>query len=240
VSDLDGKVALVTGAARGLGAAQVRALAAGGARVAAADVASTAELAAGLGDQGLALELDVTDEAAWQAAVAATEEAFGPISVLVNNAGIVYGGPIETLSEADYRKVIDVNQVGVFLGMKTVLPSMRRAGGGSIVNISSIGGIIAFSGIVSYVASKWAVRGMSKAAAQEFAADGVRVNSVHPGMISSGMMDDAVARAATASIPISHPGTPEDVAAMVAFLASDEAAYVTGSEFVVDGGYTAQ
>ncbi|WP_454198710.1 glucose 1-dehydrogenase [Nocardia sp. Marseille-Q1738] len=238
---VDGKNIIVTGGARGMGAAFARRLVAEGATVVVTDVLvdEGVTLASELGDAATFVPLDVTDEAAWNDVVAYSEKVFAPVSGLVNNAGIVHVDPIETLSEADFRKVIDVNQVGVFLGMKAVLGSMRRAGGGSIVNISSIGGLIAFSNILGYTASKWAVRGMTKTAAQEFAADGIRVNSVHPGVVATEMTaDSARSHGMSANQPIPRPGRPEELAALVLFLISDESSFSTGSEFVADGGYT--
>ncbi len=239
---VSGRTVLITGGARGMGEAHARLLVAEGARVVVGDILEEEgrALAKELGpDAALFQPLDVTSEAAWQQAVSAAEEAFGPVSGLVNNAGIVHVGPIAELSEADYRKVVDVNQVGVFLGMKSVLPSMRRAGGGSIVNISSVGGIIAFSGIVGYTAAKWAVRGMTKTAAQEFGRYGIRVNSVHPGMVATPMTADAPGtEGAVAHLPIPRQARPEELATMVLFLLSDESSYCTGGEFTVDGGYT--
>ncbi|WP_327144501.1 glucose 1-dehydrogenase [Nocardia sp. NBC_01327] len=237
------KNVIVTGGARGMGAAFARKLVAEGATVVITDVltAEGAALAAELGDAALFLPLDVTDETAWNDVVAQAEVTFGPVSGLVNNAGIVHVDPIEKLSEADYRKVIDVNQVGVFLGMKAVIGSMRKAGVGSIVNISSTGGLIGYSNILGYVASKWAVRGMSKTAAQEFAADNVRVNSVHPGIIATEMVaTSARSQSIAANQPIARPGTPEELANLVLFLLSDESSYSTGSEFIADGGFTTQ
>ncbi|MBF6302183.1 glucose 1-dehydrogenase [Nocardia amamiensis] len=238
---VDGKNVIVTGGARGMGAAFTRRLVAEGATVVVTDVLvdEGVALASELGDAATFVPLDVTDEAAWNDVVAYTEKVFGPVSGLVNNAGIVHVDPIEKLSEADFRKVIDVNQVGVFLGMKTVLGSMRRAGGGSIVNISSIGGLIAFSDILGYTASKWAVRGMTKTAAQEFAADDIRVNSVHPGVVATEMTaDSARSQGMSASQLIRRPGRPAELANLVLFLISDESSFSTGSEFVADGGYT--
>ncbi|MEV7794313.1 glucose 1-dehydrogenase [Streptomyces sp. NPDC087512] len=241
---VDGKVVLVTGGARGLGAATARTLVAEGAKVVIGDVlapegrALAAELGAG---SALFVDLDVTREAAWRAAVARTEEVYGPVTGLVNNAGLVHRCPVEDLTEADYRRVVDVNQVGVFLGMKTVLPSMRAAGGGSIVNVSSVGGMIAFPYILGYTASKWAVRGMTKAAAQEFAPHGVRVNSVHPGVVATEMTADSDrSHALVEHQPIRRAARPAEIAGMVLYLLSDEASYATGSEFVVDGGYSSQ
>lgn len=238
---VSGKTVIVTGGARGMGAAFARRLVSEGASVVVADVLvdEGAAVAAELGDHAVFCALDVTDESAWTAVVAEAERAFGPVSGLVNNAGIVHVDPIERLAEADYRKVIDVNQVGVFLGMKAVVPSMRRAGGGSIVNISSIGGIIAFSNILGYVASKWAVRGMTKAAAQEFGADGIRVNSVHPGVVATEMTADSDrSHSMVHDQPLPRAAAPGELANLVLFLISDEAGFCTGSEFVADGGYT--
>jgi len=237
-----GKTVIVTGGAGGIGAACARRLVAEGANVAIADVlvAEGKQLAAELGDSAIFLELDVTSEAGWQEVVRQTEEAFGPVTGLVNNAGIVHVDPIEQLAEADYRRVIDVNQVGVFLGMKAAIPSLKRAGTGSIVNISSIGGIIAFSGILGYVASKWAVRGMTKTAAQELGAHGIRVNSVHPGVVASPMTRDSDrSHSMVDQQALAREAEPEEIAALVLFLLSDESSYSTGSEFVADGGYTA-
>lgn len=238
---IDGKNVIVTGGARGMGAAFARRLVAEGATVVITDVLvdEGVTLAAELGDAATFLPLDVTDESAWHDLIAYTEQVFGPVSGLVNNAGIVHVDPIEKLSEADFRKVIDVNQVGVFLGMKAVLGSMRRAGGGSIVNISSIGGIIAFSDILGYTASKWAVRGMTKTAAQEFAADDIRVNSVHPGVVATEMTADSTrSQGMSGNQPMRRAGRPEELANLVLFLISDESSFSTGSEFVADGGYT--
>ncbi|MFI6365333.1 glucose 1-dehydrogenase [Nocardia sp. NPDC050630] len=238
---VNGKTVIVTGGARGMGAAFARRLVSEGASVVVADVLldEGKAVAAGLGDQAIFCPLNVTDESAWATVVAEAERSFGPVSGLVNNAGIVHVDPIERLAEADYRRVIDVNQVGVFLGMKAVVPSMRRAGGGSIVNISSIGGIIAFSNILGYVASKWAVRGMTKAAAQEFGADGIRVNSVHPGVVATEMTADSDrSHSMVHDQPLPRAAAPGELADLVLFLISDEASFCTGSEFVADGGYT--
>lgn len=238
---LAGRTVIVTGAARGIGAACARRLVAEGARVVVADVLveEGKQVVSELGDAAIFVELDVTSETAWQDAVGQAEETFGPVTGLVNNAGIVHVDPIEKLSEADYRKVIDVNQVGVFLGMKAVIGSMKRAGTGSIVNISSIGGIIAFSRILGYVASKWAVRGMTKTAAQEFGPLGVRVNSVHPGVVASEMTADSDrSHGMTDHQPLGREADPDEIARLVLFLISDESSFSTGSEFVADGGYT--
>lgn len=233
-------VAIITGGARGLGAAVAQRLVADGAKVIITDVLDDEgeALAERLGPSAIFAHLDVVQEQEWTAVVAIAKSTFGLATVLVNNAGIVIQRPLLELSEADYRKVIDINQVGVFLGMKAVASSMREAGGGSIINISSIAGIIAFPDIIGYVSSKWAVRGMSKAAAQELGRYGIRVTSLHPGVIQTPMTADMGADQQTAHQPLPHPGRPEDIADAVAFLASDQSCYITGTELVVDGGFT--
>lgn len=239
------KVVIVTGGSRGIGAACVRRLVEEGARVVIADVleAEGKALADELGERASYVALDVTSEDGWEQAVAAAEATFGPVSGLVNNAGIVHVDPIEQHSEADYRRVIDVNQVGVFLGMKAAIPSLRRASaagvGGSIVNISSTGGLIAYSRIVGYVASKWAVRGMTKTAAQELGPDNIRVNSVHPGFTRSEMTaSSARSHEGAKHQPLARQAEAVEIANLVLFLISDESSYSTGSEFVADGGFT--
>ena len=244
---VSGKVAIVTGAARGMGEAHARRMIEEGAQVMLTDVLDQEGEAAAkaLGPNARYMHHNVSKESEWEAVVAATEAAFGPISVLVNNAGIVLNGPIESHSEADYRKVIDVNQIGVFLGMKTVLPSMKRAGGGSMINVSSIAGFIGIWGAPGYTASKFAVRGMTKSAAIEFAPFNIRVNSVHPGMIRTQMSvaegeGAAQMEALVNSAPAARRGEPEEVSAVVILLASDETRFSTGAEFVVDGGFICQ
>jgi 3alpha(or 20beta)-hydroxysteroid dehydrogenase len=239
------KVVIVTGGSRGIGAACVRRLVEEGARVVIADVleAEGKALADELGERASYVALDVTSEDGWEQVVAAAEATFGPVSGLVNNAGIVHVDPIESHSEADYRRVIDVNQVGVFLGMKAAIPSLRRASaagvGGSIVNISSTGGLIAYSRIVGYVASKWAVRGMTKTAAQELGPDNIRVNSVHPGFTRSEMTaTSARSHEGAKHQPLARQAEAVEIANLVLFLISDESSYSTGSEFVADGGFT--
>ena len=229
---------VVTGGGRGLGAGIVRELVRHGAQVLVGDVlADEADaLAVELGPAVRACRLDVTSAASWAAAVVTAESELGPLSVLVNNAGIVTFGPAATTSEADYRRVIEVNQTGTFLGMQAALPSMRRAGIGSIINISSVAGMGGYPGIIAYVASKWAVRGMTKVAALEFAAYGVRVNSVHPGTIDTPM---TAAQGPPTGNVLHRKGTPAEVGAAVVHLASDESSFTTGAELVVDGGETA-
>ena len=244
---LDGKVALITGGARGQGEAEARLFVAEGARVVLTDVldAEGEVVAKDLGDAAAYLHHDVTDELAWQATVDKAIDRFGGIDVLVNNAGIFTVAPTATMPLEDYRRVIDVNQVGVFLGMKAVSPHMAARASGSIVNISSIAGLQGSAGTVAYTASKFAVRGMTKVVAKELAPFGVRVNSVHPGIIETPMLtgfsafgDDVLDRI-TERIPAGKIATAEDVARVVLFLASDDSSYCTGAEFVVDGGMTA-
>ena len=241
MAKLDGRVALVTGGARGMGEAHARALAAEGARVVVGDLleAEGAAVADELGDGARFAVLDVTDEGSWQAAVALAEEAFGPISVLVNNAGVLAIEPIAELAIEEWRRVIDTNLTGAFLGMKTVHPSMRRAGGGAIVNVSSMAAYIAVGRASAYTASKWGLRGLTKAAALEFGPDNIRVNSIHPGMIMTPMIEGAADEATQAArYPIPRFGRSDEVATTMLHIVSD-ATYSTGSEFCVDGGILA-
>lgn len=243
---LAGKVALITGGAGGQGAAEAKRFVAEGARVVIADVATDAatQLANALGSSALALRLDVTEEKDWQGAISATLDQFGRLDILVNNAGIVRVGMLESMSVEDFRLVTEVNQTGVFLGMKAVVPAMREAGGGSIINISSNGGLEGVEGVIGYVGSKWAVRGMTKSAAMELGQYGIRVNSVHPGGVDTAMINGPEFEgintpAAYIDQPIPRVAQPEEIANLVLFLASDESSYSTGSEFTADGGRTA-
>lgn len=233
---LEGRVALVTGAARGIGAATARVLHEEGATVVVADVLDDdgKKLAGELGVRAAYVHLDVASEEDWRSAATDVEARFGPVSVLVNNAGVLDWGTIEEQSLASFRRVIDVNLQGTWLGMHTLVPSLRRAGGGVIVNISSIAGLVGYAGIGAYVASKWAVRGLTKTAALELGRYGIRVCSVHPGAVRTPMtagMDESYC----AGQPIPRYGEPEEVAKLVAFLVTD-ATYSTGAEFVLDGG----
>jgi 3alpha(or 20beta)-hydroxysteroid dehydrogenase len=240
---LDGKVAIITGAARGQGKAEATRFAEEGASVLVADVLDdeAREVANSLGDAAAHVPLDVTSESSWTAAIEAAYAKFGGVDVLVNNAGIVHFCPIADTSLGDYRRVIDVNQVGVFLGMRALAKRMRD--GGSIINVSSIDGLVGMPGLVAYCASKFAVRGMTKVAALEFAARGIRVNSIHPGIIDTPMIDrpdiQAVLGTILAGVPLRRAADPNEVAELAVYLASDASSYSTGAEFVVDGGLTA-
>ena len=233
---LQGTVAVVTGAARGMGAEHVRGLVRAGAKVVATDVldAEGAALVAELGDAVVYRHLDVTQDDAWRATVAEVESSLGPIGVLVNNAGIVTFGSIDGLSPADWQRTIDINLTGVWLGMHHVVPSMKRAGGGCIVNISSTAGLQGYANLGAYVASKWGVRGLTKTAALELGAFGIRVNSIHPGPIRTPMIAGLPDGLALAQ-PIPRVGEPTEVTALLMFILQ-EATYSTGHEFVVDGG----
>ncbi|ETP67353.1 3-alpha-hydroxysteroid dehydrogenase [Planococcus glaciei CHR43] len=241
---LEGKVAIITGAAQGMGAAHAQKFIKEGAKVVLTDLNEEKgqALAAQLGENALFIKQNVTSEADWANVVAEAEAAFGPVNVLVNNAGITMAKSILQTTEEEYRRIVDINQVSVFLGMKAIIPSMQKAGGGSIVNISSMNGLVA--GAIGYTDTKFAVRGMTKAAAIECAHYGIRVNSVHPGVIATPMIMQEDTKAAVEAfaqhIPLKRVAESEEVSNMVLFLASDDSSYSTGSEFVVDGGMTAQ
>ncbi|HET9202839.1 MAG TPA: glucose 1-dehydrogenase [Acidimicrobiia bacterium] len=229
-------VAIVTGGARGMGASHVRGLVAEGAKVVFGDILDEEgkKLEEELGDSSLYVHLDVTQPSQWADAVSTTEKLFGPVDLLVNNAGIVAFGPIDKMAPEEFRRVIDINLFGTFLGMQEVIPSMRKAGKGVIINISSTAGLMGYANIGAYTASKWGVRGLTKAAAMELGTDGIRVVSIHPGPIRT-PMTDGIGEAMCQTQPIKRFGEPEEVTKLVLFLAA-EATYSTGSEFVVDGG----
>ena len=243
---LEGKVAIVTGSARGTGEATVRRFVAEGARVVVCDVRHELgeEVAADLGDAAIYLPLDVTSETQWSTCVEHTQAHFGTLDILINNAAILHLAPIEQTSLEDWERVVRVNQTGVFLGIRAATPAMREAGGGSIVNVSSIDGIEGMSYVGAYAATKWAIRGLAKCAALELGRDGIRVNTICPaggnaemggeyrragGETDSGYLEKR---------PIQRRGTPEEIAALILYLASDESAFVTGADFAIDGGHS--
>ncbi|MCM6773190.1 glucose 1-dehydrogenase [Nocardia sp. CDC159] len=245
-----GQAVVITGGARGMGAAHARGFLDEDAAVVITDVleAEGRALADRLGKRALFIRHDVTSEQDWERVITAAEDTFGPVSVLVNNAGIIgRAAPIEDSDPADWTKVVQINLTGTYLGIRAVTDSMRTAGGGAIVNISSTAGLEAGPLLHSaYVASKWAVRGLTKIAANELGRYGIRVNSVHPGGIETPLIGEFAANAGsdanrpTTSIQaqaIPRMGTPEEVTRMVLFVASD-ASYTTGSEFLIDGGIT--
>jgi cyclopentanol dehydrogenase len=248
---LEGKVAIISGGARGMGAVEARLFAKEGAKVVIADILEDegrkleAEIEAA-GGKALFVRLDVTSESDWQDAVATAVRRLGKLDVLVNNAGISGRGKVEDTTVEDWDRVMAVNAKGVFLGTKAAIPAMRQAGGGSIINISSQLGLVGTEhSSPQYQASKGAVRLLTKATAIQYAKAGIRVNSVHPGPIVTPMTETARAdperyQMMLSRIPMGRYGQPEEVAYGVLYLASDESAYMTGSELVIDGGWTAQ
>ena len=248
MSGLDGHVAIITGGAGGIGAATARLFAGRGARVVLADLddAGGAVLEKELGEAGRYIRHDVTDAASWRALIAEAAEAFGAPSILVNGAGVSQlATPIQNCSDEEYHRVVEVNQFGVFLGMREIVPAMRGRGGGSIVNISSVAGLVGVPGAIAYVAAKFAVTGMTKTAAMDLAPFGIRVNAVHPGVVATPMTSRAVEAGFgrpedwVAHLPIPRPAAPEEIAEVIAFLASDAASFCTGGSFPADGGATA-
>ncbi len=247
---LKGKVALISGGARGQGAAEARLFVGEGAKVVIGDLLDDQchKIADDINANAkaksvIALHLDVTRAADWRAAVDSCQREFGGLDILVNNAGIANIKGIEETSEEEWDSIVNINQKGVWLGMKYTVPAMRQRGSGSIINISSIYGLIGSSGSAAYHGTKGAVRLLSKAAAIQYAPDKIRVNSIHPGIILTPMLDIATTEELQPLIdatPLKRGAQPEEVGWCAVFLASDEASFVTGSELVVDGGYTAQ
>jgi 3alpha(or 20beta)-hydroxysteroid dehydrogenase len=240
---LDGKVAIVTGGARGQGEAEVRLFVGEGAKVVVSDVLvdEGEAVAASLGDNAVFLRHDVSREDHWEAAINVAIDSFGGLDVLVNNAGILHSATIAKHTLADYERVVAVNQVGVFLGTRAVIAPMTSRGGGSIVNISSGAGLRATKYNFAYAATKYAVTGMTAAAALELARNGIRVNSIHPGVIDTPMVasdDDDVFERLVRLTPLRRVGEPEEIARVALFLASDESSYMTGAHVPVDGGVT--
>ena len=238
----ENRTVVVTGGARGMGASHARGFIAEGANVVIADVVDQEgqSLVDELGGRAIFSRLDVTSEADWAATVTAAENAFGPVSVLVNNAGIVHFARIADTEPADWSRVIDINLTGTYLGIRALASSMRKAGGGAIVNISSGAGMSGAFGLGAYVASKWGVRGLTKTAALELARDKIRVNSIHPGATRTTMAAqpdvEAVMAASVRGLAIPRIAEPEELTRLVLFVASDEASFSTGSEFIADGG----
>ncbi|SMH37358.1 3alpha(or 20beta)-hydroxysteroid dehydrogenase [Azospirillum lipoferum] len=243
---LKDRVVVITGGAKGMGAATSRLLAREGAFVVIADMAEAegAALAAEIGGESVFCKLDVTRDAEWQSVIETAMRRWGRIDALVNNAGVVLFSDIENLDEADFDRVIGVNVKGAFLGIKRVGHVMKAAGKGVIVNISSIDGLRGSSGVAAYVASKWALRGLTKAAALEYGHHGIRVNSVHPGGVDTDMGNPMGLRGEARnrgyeSVPLQRIGEPSEIAAATLFLCSDDASYIAGAELAVDGGWSA-
>lgn len=247
---LKGKVALISGGARGQGAAEAGLFAAEGAKVVIGDVLddlctkTARDINAKAGAAAvIAMHLDVTRAADWRAAVQTCEREFGGLDILVNNAGIYRTGGVEDTSEEEWDAVVNINQKGVWLGMKYAVPAMRQRGAGSIINISSIYGLIGSGGSAAYHGTKGAVRLLTKTAAIQYAPEKIRVNSIHPGVILTPMLEmvpPGQLQPLIDATPLKRLAQPEEVGWCVLFLASDESSFVTGSELVVDGGYTAQ
>lgn len=241
---LEGKIAIITGAAQGMGASHARRFVDEGAKVVLTDLSEEKgqAFAKELGESALFVKQDVTSAEDWTTVVDETESTFGPVNILVNNAGITMAKSILEMTEEEYHRIVNINQVSVFLGMKSVIPSMQKTSSGSIVNVSSLNGLV--GGAIGYTDTKFAVRGMTKAAALECSQYNIRVNSVHPGVIATPMVVQEDTKAAveefSKQIPLQRVAQPEEVSNLVLYLASDESSYSTGSEFVIDGGISAQ
>ncbi|MGM0928868.1 MAG: SDR family oxidoreductase [Actinomycetota bacterium] len=237
VGRLEGRVALISGGARGMGASHARLLAVEGASVVIGDVLDHVgrALASEIGPRASYVHLDVTSPTDWLAAVNHTVQKFGSLDVLVNNAGIVISRPIEDLSIAEWQRTIDINLTGVFLGMKSAMHHLKTSGNGSIINISSVAGLQGFS--PAYTASKFGVRGITKAVAVDVGRFNIRVNSIHPGLIKTAMLADH--EAPQDHVALHRVGHPSEVSNLVVYLASEESSYSTGAEFIVDGGESA-
>ncbi|MCF3118100.1 glucose 1-dehydrogenase [Streptomyces arenae] len=237
---LDGKAVLITGAGRGQGAAEARLFAAAGARVVVTDVREEEgrEVADSLGDQGVFVRHDVTDAESWASAVARAVGAFGRLDALVNNAALWRTASVEDETYENFEALIRVNLLGPFLGIQAVLPALKEAGGGSVVNISSTAGLVGIPGHAAYGSTKFGLRGLTRSSALDLAKHRVRVNSVHPGAIDTPMISATSAGRDWSHLPLGRMGHPEEVGELVLFLASDASSYITGAEFTVDGGST--
>ena len=237
--DFTGKTVLVTGATGALGTALSTRFSEAGANVVVAARTGAGRLAATLGGPSLGVRLDVTDETAWAEAVSQAEAGFGPLDVLINNAAYLAVGTTESIPLEEFRRVLDTNLTGALLGIRHAAPSLRRAGGGAIVTVNSIAGLAAAPGLVAYSSSKWALRGLLRAAAKELAGDGIRVNAVHPGIIETPLAygPDGGELVPVEGFAIPRRATPEEIADFVLFAASDQARFATGSEILADGGF---
>ncbi len=238
--DFTGRTVLVTGATGALGTALSTRLARAGANTVVAARTGADQLAAKLDGPSLGVRLDVTDESDWTEAIARTEARFGPLDILVNNAAYLRVGTTESIPLEEFRRVLDTNLTGALLGIRAAAPSMRRAGGGAIVNVNSIAGLAAAPGLVAYSSSKWALRGLMRAAAKELARDNIRVNAVHPGIIETPLAydPDGTELVPVDDLAVPRRAAPEEIADFILFAASDRARFATGSEIVADGGFT--
>lgn len=241
---LDGSIAIITGAARGQGEAQARLFVERGAKVVVADILDEEgkRVADSLGEDAYFQHLDVSSPEDWQEAVTRAHERYGRIDVLLNNAAIIEHAPLESMPLEVYQRLVNVNQIGCFLGMQAVVPFMKEAGGGSIVNTSSIMGLTGLRSLGGYTATKFAVRGMTKVAAMEWGRYGIRVNSVHPGFVDTEMAKTGAAADSAemeVTVPLRRMARPEEIAELMVFLASQASSYCTGAEFLADGGWLA-
>ncbi|KIF78447.1 3-alpha-hydroxysteroid dehydrogenase [Streptomyces sp. 150FB] len=233
---VQGKTAIVTGGASGIGAATARTLAAEGADVVIGDINTEAgnTLAGELGSKAVFVRLDVTSPDSWNQALTAAQETFGGVDILVNNVGLLDSAPLEEWDAARFQRSLNINLFGVFNGVTAVIPFLKQAGGGSIINIGSSAGLIGYPAAVGYVSSKWAVRGLTKTAAVELGKHGIRVNAVHPGQINTPATANATFK--TDHVALKRLGEPEDVAQVVLFLAGDESRWISGADYSADGG----